>query len=124
MTSIISLWSFDKSLTPTNRAIGLGFSEPTLIRVLKCFNLPSSPPPTSGSGKKKVTGIQGNWTCLEIVLWSKSNLCCQDVSNPVHRNQLRLNPEEAARLGCLVVPWGDFNFQLSEYQHSSSVESG
>jgi hypothetical protein len=31
---------------------GLNFSKSTLIRVLKCHNLPSSPPPTRASGKK------------------------------------------------------------------------
>jgi hypothetical protein len=30
--------------------------------VLKCFDLPASPPPTRGSGKEK---IQEKWTCLE-----------------------------------------------------------
>ena len=37
--------------------------------------------------------MQGKWTCSEIVLWSKSNLCCQDISSSVHRNQqLKLEP--------------------------------
>ena len=45
-----------------NKPVGLYSSKPTLIRVLKCFNLPSSPPPTRGSGKER---IWGKWTCLE-----------------------------------------------------------
>jgi hypothetical protein len=27
------------------------------------------------------------WACLEEVLWSKSNLCCQDISSLVYMNQ-------------------------------------
>lgn len=41
--------------------------------VLKCFNLPSSSPPTRGSGKRKVNRKWGLWTCLEIVLSDCSN---------------------------------------------------
>jgi hypothetical protein len=33
-----------------------------LMMVLKHFNLPCNPPPTTGSGKER---IQGTWTCLE-----------------------------------------------------------
>jgi hypothetical protein len=32
------------------------------MMVLKCFSLPSSPPPSRGSGKER---IQEKWTCLE-----------------------------------------------------------
>jgi hypothetical protein len=39
--------------------VGLDFSRPTLIRVLKCFNIPSSPPPSRGSGKERLTGQRG-----------------------------------------------------------------
>jgi hypothetical protein len=28
----------------------------SLIRLLKCFNLPSSPPPTRGNGKARIIG--------------------------------------------------------------------
>jgi hypothetical protein len=35
--------------------VDLGFSKPTLIRVLKCFNLLSSPP-TKGIGKWELIG--------------------------------------------------------------------
>jgi hypothetical protein len=54
-----------------------------LMMVLKCFNLPSSPPPTRGSGKER---IQGKWTCLEMILWRNSCLCCQEISRSVHRS--------------------------------------
>jgi hypothetical protein len=40
-----------------------------LKMVLKCFNLPSNPPSTRGSGK-------------EMVLWSKSHLHCQEIISP------------------------------------------
>jgi hypothetical protein len=122
--------------------------------VLKCFNLPSSPPPTRCSEKKrkviKIWGkwpgvvahainpstreaeaggflssrpawstkwvpgrtrlyretlswktknkqtkkkIWGKWTCLEIVLWSKSHLHCQEINSSVHRiQQWQLDP--------------------------------
>jgi hypothetical protein len=51
--------------------VGLCFSKPTLIRVLKCFNLPSSPPPTRGSGKERLIRQRKMWTCLEIFLWGR-----------------------------------------------------
>jgi hypothetical protein len=37
------------------------FSKPTLIRVLECFNLPSSPPPARGSGKERLIGQRRIW---------------------------------------------------------------
>jgi hypothetical protein len=40
--------------------VSLDFSKPTLIRVLKCFNLLSSPPPTRGSGKDRLVGQKGD----------------------------------------------------------------
>jgi hypothetical protein len=39
--------------------VGLDFSKPTLISVLKCFNLPSSPPPTRGNGKERLIEQRG-----------------------------------------------------------------
>jgi hypothetical protein len=39
--------------------VGLEFSKPSSIRVLKCFNLPSSPPATRGSGKERLIGNRG-----------------------------------------------------------------
>ena len=54
-----------------------------LMMVLKCFNLPSSPPPTRGSGKER---IQGKWTCLGIVLWSNFHLYFLEISSSVHRS--------------------------------------
>ena len=53
--------------------------------VLKCFNLHSSPPPTRGSGRKVIM-IWRKWTSLEMLLWSKSHLCCQEISSSVHRS--------------------------------------
>jgi hypothetical protein len=50
--------------------------------VLKCFNLSSSPPPTRDREKKR---IWGKWTCVEMVLWSRSHLHSQEISNLVHR---------------------------------------
>jgi hypothetical protein len=57
------------------------------IRVPKCFNLPSGPPPTRGHGKERLIEQRRMWTCLEKVLWSKSNLRCQDISSSVYMNQ-------------------------------------
>jgi hypothetical protein len=48
-------------------SVGLYFSKPTLIMVLKPFNLPSSLSPTRGSGKEGLMGQRR--TCLETVLW-------------------------------------------------------
>jgi hypothetical protein len=49
-------------------AIGLNFLKPTLIRVLKLFNIPISPAPTRGNGKERLKGQRGMWTWLERVL--------------------------------------------------------
>jgi hypothetical protein len=51
--------------------------------VLKHFNLLSSPTPTRGSEKEK---ILKKWTSLEMVLWSKSHLLCQEIGSSVHRS--------------------------------------
>lgn len=59
--------------------VGLYFSKPTLISVHKCFNLPSNLLPIRGSGKERLIGQRRMWTCLEIVLWGESNLCCQSI---------------------------------------------
>jgi hypothetical protein len=80
--------------------IGLDFSKPTLIRVLKNFNLPSSLPPTGGSGKERLIGQRVMRTCLEEALcvwgwgggegWGVGggfNLHCQDISSLVHASQ-------------------------------------
>jgi hypothetical protein len=55
-----------------------------LMMDLKCFNLPSSPSSTRGSGEERKWG-RGTWTCSEIVLCSKSHLCPQETSRLVHR---------------------------------------
>jgi hypothetical protein len=54
------------------------------MMALKPFNFPCSPPLTRGSIKER---IWGKWACLERVLWSKSYLNCQEISNSVHRSQ-------------------------------------
>jgi hypothetical protein len=41
-------------------SVAVDFSKPTLIRVLKCVNLPSSPPPTRGRGKERLLGYGGS----------------------------------------------------------------
>ena len=61
--------------------VGLEFSKPTLFRVLECFSLPSSPW-TRGRGQK-VYRKKIVWTCLEVVLWGNSTLCCWDTSSRV-----------------------------------------
>ena len=50
------------------RTEGLDFSKPTLIRILKDFNLPSSHM-TKGRGEESLIGNGEIWTCLEVVLW-------------------------------------------------------
>ena len=40
-----------------------------LIKILKCFNLPSSPPHITGSGKERLLGYRG-----EVNLFSNSSL--------------------------------------------------
>jgi hypothetical protein len=49
--------------------IDLDLSKSILVRDLKCFNLPSSPPPTKGSGKEMLIGPREMWTCLDLVPW-------------------------------------------------------
>ena len=34
-------------------------------------------------------GQRRMWTCLEIVIWIESNLCCQNICSSVHMNQQR-----------------------------------
>jgi hypothetical protein len=62
------------------------FTYHALIRVLKCFNLPSSQPHTRSSGKERLIGQRRMWACLEVVLWGDCNLHCQDISRSVHMN--------------------------------------
>lgn len=72
----------------------------SLIRVLKRFNLPSSPPPTKGRGKE-VIRLQGSELVRNSSL-EKIQLCCQDIISAVHTNQHRqVYPEETERLCCL-----------------------
>ena len=78
--------AIDHSLE-TNQVCWLIFSRLTLINVLKHFNLSSRPTSSGGRGKQRLIGQRRVWTSLEAVLWSKSNLHCQDISSSVHRNQ-------------------------------------
>jgi hypothetical protein len=62
--------------TPINKSVGLDHPKPpTLIRLLKYFNLPYSPL-TKGREEKRLIrnggGVGRIWTCLEVVLWSDS----------------------------------------------------
>jgi hypothetical protein len=49
------------------KSIDIYFSKPTLISILKYFNLSSSLPLTRGRGKERLIGQRRMWTCLEIV---------------------------------------------------------
>lgn len=49
--------------------VGLCFSKPNLIKVLNCFNPPSSWLSTRGTGKERLIGQKRMWTCAEIILW-------------------------------------------------------
>jgi len=48
--------------------------------VLKCFSPSFSLPPTRGSEKER---IQGNWTCLEMVLVSTCQSISADITLPI-----------------------------------------
>jgi hypothetical protein len=53
--------------------------------VLKCFNHPSSPSLTRGSGKERIQGW--GWGEVELfrkALWSNSCLCCLAIGSSVH----------------------------------------
>jgi len=54
-----------------------------LMMAFKQFKLSCSPLPTRGSRKER---IQGKWTCLEMVLWSNSYMCCLEIGSSVHRS--------------------------------------
>lgn len=69
-----------------SHTIGLDFSKPSLIGVLKCFNLLFSPLPTRGNRKERLLGQKRKWICLEVVLWDDSSLHCQYISSSVHMN--------------------------------------
>ena len=60
---------------------------PTIMRVFRCFNLPSRLPPTKGSRNLRLIGQMERWTNLEMILWDDSNLCSQIISSSVHINQ-------------------------------------
>lgn len=55
------------------------------IRVLKHSNISYSPL-NKGRGGREVNRRRGTWTCLEVVLWGDSSLCCQQ-SSPLAEHQ-------------------------------------
>ena len=55
------------------------------IRVLKHSNISYSPL-NKGRGGREVNRSRGTWTCLEVVLWGDSSLCCQQ-SSPLAEHQ-------------------------------------
>jgi len=68
---------------------GLGFSRPSIVTVLKPFNLPLAHHPPGVVERKGYYGKQRTmWTCLEIVLWSDFSLHHQDISS-IDMNQQR-----------------------------------
>lgn len=69
----------EESLRQERKSLGLDSSKPPLIRDLNCYDCPPSPPLTRGGGKERLTGQRGTWTCLERVLWGKSNLHWSDI---------------------------------------------
>ena len=75
------------------------------------LNLPAIHHPPEVVEKKGYEDT-GKCTCLEMVLWGKWNICCQDISSSVHKNQQgQLNAQEAgsSAVCCLEgVPWGKF----------------
>jgi len=49
-----------------------------VLNILTTLMLPSSPPHTKGSREERLMGQRRMWTCLEIVLWDKSDLNFQN----------------------------------------------
>lgn len=92
------------------------FQNLLLIMVFKCFNLPSSPPPTRGSGEEKLIGQRRVWTCLEIVLWANpicivriSAVVSSHKSAAIHSqtpfmNQKKLRPYQSVRVQRGIKP--------------------
>ena len=84
------------------------------MRVLKHFNLHSSPPPTRRSRKENLIGQSSMWSCLEIVSWVNP-ICIGRISavqftwissgslihmrTPFMNQQWQFSPEETMRLG-------------------------
>ena len=77
-TAILCAWH---SYTFTKTCNFNFFQTLFLMMVLKCLILPCSPPPNRGSGKER---IRGKWTCLEMVPWSNSPLCCLEINSSIH----------------------------------------
>lgn len=87
-----------------------------LIVVFKCFNLPSSPPPTRGSGEERLIGQRRVCTCLEIVLWANP-ICIVRISagqftrvnssplaNTIHESEEAERPCQSVRVQRGIKP--------------------
>ena len=113
------------------------------MRVLKWFNLPSSYPPTRGSGKERLLGYGGSgpvekWffgaihptllgyqqLSLPAQVSSGSSIYSDHSQISSSIRSVQKKPLGSA-LCCLeAAPWGDVNLQLSGCQQSGSVVSG
>jgi hypothetical protein len=81
-----------------------------LIKVLKYFNLPSSPPPTRGSRKERSIGQRRVWdlfrnSSLELIQsvlsgyqQFSSAVAAQSLANTIHKSAMAVDPEEIERL--------------------------
>jgi len=92
------------------------FQNLTLISVLISFLFPPTPPPTR---MERLIRQKRIWTYLEIVLWSKSILCCQDIRNSIHMNQQRQSDPHTNSIHepAKAIQWGsacNFNFFKSQ----------
>lgn len=61
--------------------VGLGFSNLTLIRVLKHYNLLSGQPPTMPTRDNDMERLIVDVDMFKIVLWDNFNLCYQYINS-------------------------------------------
>ena len=78
------------------------------------FNIPAICHPPEVMEKKGYEDT-GKCSCLEMVIWGKWNLRCQDISSSVHKNQQGQLDAEAGRLSCLPFR----RSSLGQFQSSS-----
>jgi hypothetical protein len=83
------------------------------MKVLKYLNLPSSERTDKGAG----------WTCLEIVIWSKSHLCCQEISSSAHRPAAATQSISKHLMGMLVVQGNRFRIAAVVSQPSRDSQA-